>query len=98
MQSQIQCSTGLQIQPVKFISRQTERSLNFVNVMKTFASKVQKKHETDTGFCTEVVLNPGPSVLDQEWWMQQKYLPQKLGSLGDLVSHREIHGKGLTCA
>lgn len=34
--------------------------------MKTFASKVQKKHETSTGFCTVVVLNLDPGVLDQE--------------------------------
>lgn len=46
-------------------------SLNFVNVMKIFASKVQKKHETATGFCTVVVLKSGPSVLGQEWWMQR---------------------------
>lgn len=59
-----ECSTGLQIQLVKFISRQTERCLNFVSVMKTFTSKVQKKHEMDTIFCTVVVLNLGPGVLE----------------------------------
>lgn len=34
--------------------------------MKAFASKVQEKHETDTGFCTVVVFNLDPGVLDQE--------------------------------
>lgn len=46
-------------------------SLSFDNVMKIFASKVQKKHEAATSFCSAVVLNSGPSVLGQEWWMQQ---------------------------